>query len=395
MINIVEKCNCCGCTACYNACPKRAISMRADTEGFLYPEIDDDKCIKCGVCEKVCPILNPPARPMKSVSAYVTQCNKVDVLQESTSGGFMDCLGEYVISNGGVVFGVKYGNDFMPIHSLAVNTEDLKAFRNSKYSQSVLGDAFSDIKKYLEQEQKVLFIGTPCQVAGLKSYLRKEYENLISADLVCRSIPSPLLFKKYLEWQEKKYNSKINSIVCRNKTYGYHRGTLVIRFENGRVYSGSNRVDKYMKAFHTNICSRPSCYSCQFKTKTRCSDFTVFDSWRPDVVCEGLADNDQGYSNVVIHTLKGEQIIHEISGSTIWRGDQETMFRFTGEMERSSVKKPQVRDDFYIELNRHGFEDTMKKYVYVGIKDRLIEGIKPFIFTVKRFAKKACFRSRS
>ena len=279
--------DCCGCTACMNACPNAAIEMKEDFEGFCYPELDKSRCIECGACEKVCPILNPSKLPDKIHRCVVSRHNTLDVLEESTSGGFMDALAEHILDEyQGYVCGVAYNDKFIPVHKIVSNRQESIAFRNSKYAQSVLGDTFCRIKQLLKQEQYVLFIGTPCQVAGLKSYLKKEYNTLLTADIVCRSIPSPLLWREYIKWQENKYKSSVVKVSCRKKTYGYHSGALEIDFANGRHYAGSNRVDYFMKCFHKDVCSRPSCYDCRFKTLHRCSDFTVFDSWRPDEIAQ-------------------------------------------------------------------------------------------------------------
>lgn len=379
MIDIKDKAKCCGCTACANACPKKCIEMKADEEEFLYPVVDESICIDCGICEKICPIKNKVAVPEKSVGAYVVQSTKKDVLDSCTSGGFADIIGNLVIESGGAVFGVEYDESFMPMHGCAENSDDLKKFRNSKYAQSRLERTFSDVKKRLQDGQLVLFTGTPCQVGGLKSFLRKDYENLITLDLVCRSIPSPLLFSKYLEWQRKKYKSEIKSLSCRNKTYGYHSGSLVIHFESGKTYSGSNRVDPYMKSFHHDVCSRPSCYDCAFKTKTRCSDFTVFDSWRPEVVAEGLKDDNRGFSNVIVHTDKGEMLISKLKNAQVWKADAEKMFEFTGGMESRSVNKPESRATYYKILAESGFAATVKKHVSITLKDCIIESLKPIL----------------
>lgn len=380
MINLADKAKCCGCTACANVCPKQCIEMKADEEGFLYPYVFKDSCVNCGLCEKVCPIKNPIALPSESEAAYVVQSTEQDVLNSCTSGGFADIIGKLVVERGGAVYGVQYDNDFMPIHSCSETYDGIKKFRNSKYAQSKLGNIFTDVKEKLQNNQLVLFTGTPCQVSGLKSFLNKDYDNLLTVDLVCRSIPSPLLFSEYLEWQKKKYNSEITSLSCRNKTYGYHSGSLVIHFKNGKTYSGSNRVDPYMKSFHHDICSRPSCYECVFKTKTRCSDFTVFDSWNPKAVAQELNDdNDRGYSNVIVHTEKGNKLISSLKDVKVWNADAEKMFEFTGGMESNSIKMTDSRKTFYIELKKLGFEKTVKNHVRITHKDRFIEAVKPVI----------------
>lgn len=384
MPNIPVK-NCCGCTACYNICPKSAIQMSPDSEGFLYPDVDEAKCIGCGACEKVCPIVHQPTLHEAYADCVVAQSNSNDVLDESTSGGFIDALYKYVLDEcGGYAVGVAYNHEFLPIHVITDSYEKAKEFRNSKYAQSDLSNVFKSIRELLVKGKRVMFVGTPCQVAGLKTFLSKEYENLITVDLVCRSIPSPKLWRKYLDWQEERHNAKITKVVCRKKTYGYHSGALEIEFENGKHYAGSNRVDYYMKSFHHDLCSRPSCYDCQFKTKHRCSDFTVFACWRPGLVTSpAVSDNDKGYSNVLVHTAKGKFILHSMKNVNLYESDDEKLFTVMGSMATVSIKPKKERETFYNDIDRLGFYKTVKRYSKVSLKDRAIEAVKPIRYFLK------------
>lgn len=389
MLNIPVK-NCCGCTACYNICPKSAIQMSADSEGFLYPNVDEAKCVGCGACEKVCPIVHQPTLHEAYADCVVAQSNSNDVLDESTSGGFIDALYKYVLDEcGGYAVGVAYNHEFLPIHVITDSYERAKEFRNSKYAQSDLGNVFKNIRELLGKGKRVMFVGTPCQVAGLKTFLSKEYENLITVDLVCRSIPSPKLWRKYLDWQEERRNAKITKVVCRKKTYGYHSGALEIEFENGKHYAGSNRVDYYMKSFHHDLCSRPSCYDCRFKTKHRCSDFTVFDCWNPHAVAMSeLTDNDRGYSNVIVHSEKGKDILSNIQNSVLVKADPEKMFAFTGGMESTSIRYNPRRAMYYTDVNSLGFEKAVRKHITVTAMDYLIESLKPVRYYIKNRLKR-------
>ncbi len=383
MPNIPVK-NCCGCTACVYACPIMAVKMELDSEGFLYPMVDHNLCVECKKCEQVCPLLTPQKLPEKFEGSVVAQSKCEDVLRESTSGGFVDALCKYVIENKGYVAGVTFDENFMPHHKIVNTYEEAKKFRNSKYAQSNLGNIFSEIKALLNDGEKVMFVGTPCQVGGLKTFIGHN-ENLITVDLVCRSIPSSKLWEMYLDFQTKRYKSSVMNVYFRKKTYGYHSGTLEIEFENGKHYKGSNRVDYYMKSFHSDICSRPSCYECNFKTKHRVSDFTVFDCWYPDLVSENaVKDNDKGFSNVLVHTKKGMEILQNLNEINVYPANAEKMFLYTGGMESKSIDYKENRKVFYNEINKYGFEKAIKRQIKVSFLDRLIEIIKPFYYCIKK-----------
>ncbi len=377
--------NCCGCTACYNACPSSAIQMISDNEGFYYPTVDTNKCCECSVCERVCPINNPPRISDSFADCIIAQHKDRCVLDESTSGGFVDALCEYVTEKcNGYVVGVCYDAEFLPVHKLVKTYEEAKAFRNSKYAQSYLGDIFTQLRDLLDNKETVMFVGTPCQVAGLKAFLRKDYEKLITVDMVCRSIPSPKLWREYLKWQENRYQSKVKNVVCRKKTYGYHSGTLQIKFKNGKIYNGSNRVDCFMKAFHSDICSMPSCYECHFKTRHRCSDFTVFDCWRPNKVKADIIDNDYGFSNVLVHTDKGKVLLPNLNKVCLYHVDPEELLEVMGSMITKSIEQKNARKIFYSTLNKNGFIKTTKKFCNPTITDKLIETAKPIVYYRKK-----------
>lgn len=389
MISIINKTDCCGCTACVNICPKNCITMAPDEEGFLYPEVNKDLCINCGICEKVCPVKFPPIQEdnKQDLEGFVVRTKNEESLNQATSGGFVNELNSYVISEGGYACGCVFDEDYLTKHYITRKKEELWEFSGSKYVQSELSDSFINIKRLLDDGFKVCFTGTPCQVAGLNNFLRKDYENLITTDLVCRSIPSTLLYKKYLNFQQSKYKSKIKKINFRNKTYGYHSGSLVIEFENGKKYSGSNRVDLYMKTFHANIASRPSCYECKFKTKDRCSDFTAFDCWKPEnVVAVPINDDDRGYTNVIAHSDKAKKIINKLQNIKIYKADVNKMFLYTGGMESKSIKLPENRQRFFDGLKKiscENFDKYIKSYISISARDIIFEKLKLVLYKTK------------
>lgn len=392
-INENNKKMCCGCTACVNVCPANAIKMENDFEGFLYPIVDKEKCINCGLCDKTCPYKNK-IEVNSFLKSFVIQNKDQETLNNSTSGGFFTPISKYVIQNNGYVCGAIVKDDLSVEHIIydKQNLDEIYKFRGSKYVQSQLNNAFKIIKKKLDDGKLVCFSGSPCQVVGLKKYLKKEYANLITVDFVCRGVPSALFLKKYIDYQERKYNSKIRSLYFRSKTYGYHSGTLTLKFENGKKYTGSNRVDLYSKCFHKDVCSRPSCYNCIAKGIERISDFTVFDSWHPEKLVDKLKDNDKGYSNLFIHTKKGYDLFINILSRDFnyYEIDANKASSFTGKMMTESINKDIKRDDFYKKINEEDFEKAVYNFINVSLLDRIFEISKKLLYRLGflKFLKK-------
>ena len=392
MITIQNKAECCGCTACYNICPKEAIQMKPDFEGFLYPFVNTERCVECGLCDAVCPVQNPVSCDELERKSYVIRTKDSHVLDHSTSGGFITPLGQWVIKQNGVICGAAFNNDFKVVHKIVGGgTHSLSDLRGSKYVQSDLTDCFATIKRYLEQGTTVCFVGTTCQVYGLKKFLRKKYETLVTVDLVCHGTPSPKLWDKYLEYQKNNYHSEIEDISFRNKTYGYHSGTMRIQFKNGKTYYGSARVDPMLRSFFKEISSRPSCYQCYFKNLERCSDFTIYDCWHADQLVVGLADDDKGYTNLIVQSKKGEQVLEKIKQDfDIYPVDTERAIALDGIMVRNAAHPHPKREEYYQDMYRDEVAEHIEKFIPITKKDHLIEWSKKIIYRVGiyRFLKK-------
>lgn len=386
MIEIVNKEKCCGCTACYNICPKHCINMKEDFEGFKYPYVDTTLCVDCKLCEKVCPVLSGFAKS-EIINTYVVRNCDDCILDESTSGGAFSALALSVAKKGGVVVGAVYTSDGKIQHAMIQNDIDLiQNFRGSKYVQSDLKDLFSKIRKRLDGGIYVLFSGTSCQIAGLKNFLRKDYEKLLTVEVICHGTPSPLLWEKYLVYQKRKIKSDVCSINFRNKTYGYHSGTMKIKFKNGKCYCGSARVDYMLKSFFSEISSRPSCYVCPCKGEERPADISIFDCWHASQLVSGLADDDRGYTNVFINTQKGKDALREAEKYLkIYKTDTGKAIKLDGVMVNNQPKRNNHRDDFYIYLNQHGLQNTIQKYIPVSRKDYIIENSKEFLYKIGIF----------
>lgn len=385
MLILDKKEECCGCTACVNICPVGCISMQPDEEGFLYPNIDKEKCIECQKCETVCPIKNKKNNT-KEVEAICARAKDLKIVKDSTSGGFFTPIAQDVLDNNGIVVGAIC-NDDNKIEHIIVNSnnkEDLSKLRGSKYVQSDLKDLFAIVRSELKIGTKVCFTGTPCQVSGLLNYLEKEYENLITIDMICKGVPSPKLWKKYVEYQEKKYNSKIKQVSFRKKTYGYHSGTMELAFENGKKYRGSGRVDYHLKSFYKDICSRPSCYDCSFKSDKHPSDYTIFESWHASTVVPGLKDDDLGYTSVFINSARGRNLFTEIKDKYEWYPiDKEQAIELDGIMVRNNSKPHPKRNEFYKDLDKESLDKHVARFIPITKKDYLVEKSKTILYKTK------------
>lgn len=362
MITIKDKQDCCGCSTCASICPINAIIMKEDEEGFLYPQIDTDACINCGKCEKVCPVANKKEETPFEQKGYIVQNKNERVLRESTSGGAFTAIARYIIAQNGVVFGATLSDTLSVCHDWVDNEDDLLKFRNSKYVQSELRNTFVQVKAFLEKGKMVCFSGTPCQVEGLVSYLGRDYDNLITVDVVCRAVPSPLVYRKYLEYQEASLGGRIIDIRFRDKAYGYKYSTMkVVTEENQGRYNEGMDTDVWLRAFFSGMCLRPSCYCCQFKKRYRVSDFTIWDCFQVGRFSKEL-DNDKGATRMLVHTEKGKKVFEQISKDIRYVAVlPEEMIKTTAEMF-NSVKYNDRRPEFMKDASLLDSEHFFRKY---------------------------------
>lgn len=364
--------DCCGCTACFSVCAFNAIQMTADSEGFLYPVVNAENCKECKLCERVCPIIKRDStKCQKSYkNLYAGRLKDSKLLHLSSSGGAFYALAKYTIESDGVVWGAEYTSDCEVIHGIASTIEECSKFRGSKYVQSNIVGIYPKIKGILKKGQLVLFSGTPCQVAGLKSYLQKEYENLLTVDIVCHAVPSPLLFKEYKEYVEKKLNKKLIAINMRDKEVREWLEPFSNRFifENGAEMVDPKGIVGWNNIFFTRTIDRPSCHRCRFSNLEREGDFTIADFWdytnkRPD-----LRDN-RGTSLVIVNTEKGCLITDYIrTFFDLYPISEE-------EALQRNLKEPtpegENRAAFWSYYYKYGFKKAYNKYYVPGLSELL------------------------
>ena len=314
MIDIKNKQDCCGCSACAQRCPKQCISMQMDNEGFLYPQVDISKCIDCHLCEKVCPVINQ-YEARTPLNVYAAKNSDDEVRHQSSSGGIFTLLAEQTIKDGGVVFGACWDKEWNVKHDCVDNISDLYRFRSSKYLQSVIGDSYLKAEHFLKTGRKVMFTGTPCQIAGIKHFLRKEYDNLLTVEVICHSVPSPGVWQQYLTTRlhTLKWNkSDIRNISFRDKKTGWKTYSFVIENENGNILTELSSKNAFMRGFLADLYTRPSCHACPAKQLRSGSDITLGDFWGIESLMPEI-DDDKGVSAIIVNTDKGKQVLHNIN----------------------------------------------------------------------------------
>ncbi len=375
MIKLAEAEKCCGCGACYSICPVSCINMEYNDEGFLYPIINTQKCIECKSCVNVCPALITEHQSVKNNSAYpvaYAAYNKDKHTRlNSSSGGIFILIAEHILEKGGVVFGAALNDDMQVIHTCADNMKDIRRLCTSKYVQSDISNSYIEAKKYLNEDRWVLYTGTPCQISGLKSYLKKDYDKLICQDIVCHGVPSPGIWKKYMNYIRKKTGANITHVNFRFKNKSWQNYHFYIKLNNGQTYDMPHQKNAYMRLFLKNIILRPSCYSCNYKGYKRESDITLADFWGINNVFPEMND-DTGTSLIYIHSKKGERIWTAIKQSASYKKiDDATVAKHNPSMFYSTAK-PIVRKNFFKKVTDKNIRFLATIYNYITLLERIV-----------------------
>lgn len=372
--------NCCGCSACYNICPVGAIKMEADDEGFLYPTINEKACIKCNKCINVCnfKLYQQNNGYKNTVSSdctafpkvYAVKHKNIQTRMDSRSGGIFTAISDEVLKKNGAIYGCVLTKDFKAVHAKAVSSKNRNKMRGSKYIQSEMNDIFKDVAQTLDKGTLVLFTGTSCQIAGLKSFLNKEYDNLLCVDIVCHGVPSPKVWKRYLKWQEKNNQAKCIDIDFRNKIdYGWkaHIETFTMKKADNTTVKIDSEIFKNL--FYGHNILRPSCYKCPYKSTVHPGDITIADYWGIDKASPGFNDN-KGVSLALINNEKGKSIFDTISNSVDYRS-----CKLEDSLQPPLIKpfpEPIERQNFWKEFNSKSFNHIVKKYANKNISYKIM-----------------------
>lgn len=390
MINIIDNAKCCGCNACGDVCTHGAITFNTDIEGFWYPVVNEDKCVDCGLCEKVCPILNIgelKKNDFPQPVCYAAEHKNMEVVFDSTSGGLFSALADIMYKDKGYVGGAIFNEDFSVRQYISNNKSDLPRIRSSKYLQSSFEGFFIEVRTLLRNGEKVLVCGSPCQMAALRAFLRKDYENLIIVDYICRGINSPKVWRKYLDSFEERYDSKVVYCKAKSKEYGWRNLTQKVILANGKHVYETKEQSNYTKGYlQTNAYCRPSCYECKFKGYPRMADITLADFWGIEKINTSMEKN-LGTSLVMINSKKGKAYFENVKQRIHYI---EVPF-FQAEKGNPALNKPLGRPlvnrkQFFEDLNQMTFTEIADKYILPREQSwkQIVKGMLRYVRTIIR-----------
>lgn len=362
MIQIRDKADCMGCGACVSICPKQCITLKADEEGFWYPYVDEQSCIHCGACMKVCPVQTPVDHKASVPQAFAAISKNVPQRAVSSSGGVFSLLAEAVLEQGGVVFGAAFAEDFKAVRHIAIESaQELWRLQGSKYLQSSLGTSYCQAKECLRQGRTVLFTGTACQIAGLYSYLGKDYDHLYTQSVVCHGVASPMVWEKYAAFREKEAGRRLKAVSFRVKNPSWKNYSMALDFEGGAQYVSKASEEPYLKCYIRNYMIRPACYDCRFKSDFDRSDLTLGDFWGIQHVLPDMND-EKGTSLVLVRSRKGRQLLDRIAPN-LKTVEVDFVRAIQGNPAAvQPVKRPKKRDQFMTQIRKESVQKVLTHY---------------------------------
>lgn len=364
MIKITDKKDCCGCNACGDVCAHKAITFKTDIEGFWYPEVDTEKCTDCGLCEKVCPIINKAKEERYPIARVFAAYNKDEKIRiDSTSGGIHSALAEIMYDRNAYVCGAIYNDDYTVSHFTSPDRNILPKIRSSKYLQSSMEGQFIEIKNLLRDGKEVFYCGTPCQVHSLYNFLRKPYFNLTTCDFICRGVNSPKVFLSYMDMLEKQFGSKATEIKFKNKKWGWHNFSMRVNFANGQQYCKDRWHDLFFIGYlQSGNFARPSCYDCQFKGFPQKADITLADFWGIEKIDPSM-DQDKGTSLVMVNSDKGMELFNAIKSQIEWKEfTMEDARKGNPALDTSLKAVNNDRAAFFKALDEYPFDKVAKNF---------------------------------
>ena len=380
----IVKDKCTGCGLCAVKCPAKCIEMKEDEEGFVFPKVDSEKCKHCSVCTTNCHVITPVACNGNNPVIFIAKTNNQEIYMKSASGGIATEIAKYIITEGGVAYGCVLDQRLITKHIRIDNIEDLQLIQSSKYTQSTIVSALTDIKRDIQDGKRVVFFGTPCQIAALKRMFNNAPEHLLLVDLVCHGVTNDFIFHSYIQSIEKKRKLKIMAYNYRDKTASRDTRceTITVK-KNEKIRRIVNNIldSPFYYGYLSGIISRKSCYSCPYKKSSHFSDVTLGDFWRADNYLPGI-DNDLGYSKIIVNTQKGQKAVDNLDNIFIKMVDKKI------EEEKDEVgvgKLPQLREVFFSSCRRGDYDWNLLKPKYYLI--RKVYSMLPFYIRKKIYRR--------
>lgn len=375
-IEINRKEDCSGCKCCEQICPKHCISMQEDSEGFWYPEVNENECIHCGLCVECCPLNKAPelSRKLTEPEVFAATLKNKTILQNSSSGGLFSAFALEILKEGGVVFGCAFDENFKAVHIPILNADELYKLQGSKYVVSDLNNTYTQVRTFLSEGKKVLYSGSACHIAGLQKFLKNENENLLTLEILCHGTPSQKLFRKHLEYLSETYRGKILSYAFRDKSSGWGLNYKTkTKTKTKTIYSPADE-DAYYASFLRGKTYRPSCYECHFAKQERIADITLGDFWGIELFHPEFY-NKMGVSAVILNTEKAKAYWEKISDQVDCVSSSMKEVRLRNHNLNAPTVKPKCRDTIYDGIDGIPYSEFQKRLKLHG-KEAVFSWIK-------------------